>query len=145
MPEPEYYIEILYTYLSLSQVLEQEKYQLRGKFELLEEEYQQQMVELLGDMNYIKRSIKEQAQRRKNFERQSSNTIQQLTEENQRLSAHVKRLGEREKHLVSHRQAINTEIFRKKTNMQEHFINMENLNKRISQILLEKVKLEKQI
>jgi hypothetical protein len=41
----------------------------------------------------------------------------------------VKRVGEKEKHLVSHKQAINTEIVLKKTSMQEHFHNMEKLNK----------------
>ena len=68
-----------------------------------------------------------------------------MTEENQRLSADVKRVGEKERHLVSHKQAISTEIVGKKTSMQEHFNNMERLNKRISQIVLDKVMLEKQI
>ena len=68
-----------------------------------------------------------------------------MTEENQRLSAHVKRLGEKEKHLVSHKQAINTEIVLKKTSMQEHVNSMEKQNKRISQIVLDKVMIEKQI
>jgi chromosome segregation ATPase len=137
--------ELVVEYAHKLELLEQEKYQLRRKLELHEDDYQQQLPELNRDMSSITRYLDKQAQRRKDFDRQSSYTMQQLTEENQRLSAHVERVGEKEKHLVSHKQAINTEIVLKKITMQEHFNSMENLNKRISQIVLDKVMLEKQI
>jgi coiled-coil domain-containing protein 64 len=137
--------ELVVEYSHKLEVLEQEKYQLRRKLELLEDDYQQQFFELNRDMSSIRRYLDKQAQRRKDFERQSSNTIQQLTEENQRLSTHVKRVGEKEKHLVSHRQAINTDIALKKTSMQKHLNSMEKHNKRISQLVLDNIMIEKQI
>ena len=61
------------------------------------------------------------------------------------LSRQVKQAGKKEKHLVSTRQAINTDITGKKTNMQEHINNIDNLSKKISGIGLEKLLMEKQI
>ena len=112
---------------------------------MLEEEYEQQVVELNWEISSAKKSIEKQTRRKNSFEQQSNETIRQLTEENQMLSRQVKQAGKKEKHLVSTRQAINTEITGKKTNMQEHINNIDNLSKKISGIGLEKLLMEKQI
>ena len=127
------------------QALEQEKYHLRRQLEVLEDEYQQQAVELQADIHNVKKTLEKQARKRKNFDEQSSNTIRQMTEENQKLTMEVKQSGETEKQLVGHKLSIKTQFAVKKSNMQEHFNNMEELNKKISHIVLAKRTLEKQM
>jgi chromosome segregation ATPase len=57
----------------------------------------------------------------------------------------VKQSGEKERQLVSHKLSINTQFVVKKTNMQEHFNSMEDLNKKIMDIGQAKATLENQI
>jgi len=136
---------IVVEYLQKLEVLEQEKYHLRRKMEVLEEEYQQQVVELHADIASVKKALEKQARKRKNIESQSSETIREMTEDNQRLTLLVKQSGEKERQLVSRKNSINTQFVVKKTNMQEHFNNMEDLNKQISDISQAKAALEDQI
>ena len=112
---------------------------------MLEEEYQQQLMELQGDIKSIKKALDKQARKRKNFDNSSSDTIRQMTEENQRLTMLVKQSGEKEKELISRKLTINTQVAVKNTNMQEHFNKMEELNKEICDIGTAKSALEKQI
>jgi len=135
---------IVVEYSQKLEVLEQEKYHLRRQLEVLEDEYQQQVLELQADIHSVKKALERQSRKGKIYDRQSSDTVRQLTEENQRLTMQVKKSGETEKKLVSHKISINTQFVVKKTNMQEHFNNMEELNKKISEIVLAKVTLEKQ-
>eukprot|EP00092_Neocalanus_flemingeri_P002948 GFUD01003153.1.p1 GENE.GFUD01003153.1~~GFUD01003153.1.p1 ORF type:complete len:587 (+),score=243.74 GFUD01003153.1:263-2023(+) len=136
---------IVVEYSQKLEVLEQEKYLLRRQLEVLEDEYQQQVQDLKADIHSVKRGLEKQARKRRNYDKQSSDTISQMTEENQRLTMQVKQSGEKEKKLVSHKISVNTQFVVKKTSMQEHFNNMEGLNKKISEIVLAKVTLEKQI
>ena len=131
--------------ISVVQALEQEKYHLKRKMEVLEEEYQQQVVELHRDIHSVKKGLEKQARKRKTVDYQSTETIRQMTEENQSLTIQVKQSGEKERQLVSHKLSINTQFVVKKTNMQAHVNNMEELNKKITDIGQAKATLENQI
>ena len=113
--------------------------------EVLEEEYQQQVVELHADIHTVKKALDKQTRKGKVIDSQSSETIREMTEENQRLTIQVKQSGEKERQLVNHKNSINTQFVVKKTNMQVHFNNMEDLSKKISDIGLTKATLENQI
>ena len=62
--------------------------------EVLEEEYQQQVVELHADIASVKKALEKQARKRKNIESQSSETIKEMTEDNQRVTLLVNQSGE---------------------------------------------------
>ena len=104
---------------------------MRRKIEILEEEYEQQVVELHADIHTVKKALDKQTRKGKNIDSQNSETIREMTEENQRLTVQVKQSGEKERELVNRKNSINTQFVVKKTNMQEHFNNMEDLNKKI--------------
>ena len=112
---------------------------------MLEEEYQQQVVELHADIHSVKKALEKQARKSTTIDYQSSETISRMTEENQSLTIKGKQSGEKERQLVSHKLSINTQFVVKKTNMQEHFNNMEDLNKKITDIGQAKATLENQI
>ena len=103
------------------------------------------MVELHADIHTVKKALDKQTRKGKNIDSQSSETIREMTEENQRLTMQVKQSGEKERQLVNCKNSINTQFVVKKTNMQEHFNNMEDLSKKISDIGLAKATLENQI
>ena len=126
------------------QALEQDKYLLRRKLEKLDDEYQQEVLELQGDIHSVRKALEKQAKKNKNYERRSSETIRHLTEENQRLTLQVKQSRETEKLLVNNKLTVNNDFVVKNVNMQEHVNIMEELNKKISEIVLAKLALEKQ-
>lgn len=111
----------------------------------MEEEYEQQTIELQWEVNSLKKSLEKQRVKRKTFDEATSNTIEQLNEQNQILNMQVEQSGKKEKQLVSSKKDINSEIAIKKTSIQEHFSNIESLNKKISELVLSKVLFEKQI
>ena len=112
---------------------------------MLEDEYQQQVVELEEDLDRVKKAIDKQAREKNAFDRQSMNTIKKLTGENQRLGTKLNQAQENEKNLASRKNAFNTRIVGKKTSIQEHYTIMEELNKKISKIILIKGALETQL
>jgi len=121
-------------YLQQLEDLEQEKYELRRRLEVLEEEYQQQVTELQTDMRLVKRALEKQERRRKSFDSQSSETVRQMTEENQKLTLEVKKAREKEKELVEHKLSVNSQVAERQTNLKEHFSNIDDLNKKIHDI-----------
>ena len=130
---------------SIPQVLEQEKYQLRRQLEVLEDEYQQEVSQLHDDINSVKKALERHSTKKKIADKRSSDMIDQLREKNQMMNLQVKKFGEKGKQLLIHKESVDTQIVVKMTNMQQHSKNIEGLNKKISEIVLAKVMLEKEI
>jgi hypothetical protein len=114
---------------------------MRRQQDLLEE----QVFELEEDLDRMKKTIDNQARKKNAFNRNCTDTIKKLKEENQRLNTHLQEANEREMVLFIRKKSINTRHLLKRTNIQEHFTNMEGLNKEICDILIVKGALEKQL
>ena len=82
--------------------------------EVLEDEYQQQVVELEEDLDRMKKAIDNQKRMKNLFDRQTSDTIKKLKDENQRLNTKLKQAGEKERNMATRKQFINAQFLVKK-------------------------------
>ena len=81
---------------------------------MLEDEYQQQVVELEEDLDRMKKAIDNQKRMKNLFDRQTSDTIKKLKDENQRLNTKLKQAGEKERNMATRKQFINAQFLVKK-------------------------------
>ena len=71
------------------QYLEQEKYRLRQQLRLMEDEYEQRILELQSDIDTLKSKLADTDTNSRLQDRERSNLVAQLTEQNQRLTSEL--------------------------------------------------------
>jgi len=136
---------IVLDYTQRLEVLSQEKYLMSRQLERLEDEYQQEVTELQAEIEKLKRNVEKQRKKRGAWDRDISDRLEHLTQENLRLAQEVRKKGEDEKKLFSDVTGVNTELCEKSFNVQEHCDKIEQLNKNILEVNAAKKSLESEI
>ena len=93
----------------------------------------------------MKRTVERHRRKRSAWEREVSDQVDVLTQENMRLAQEVRRKGEEERKLVHVRSDVNSELSERQGNVQEHCDKIEQLNKDILEINSVKNGLEREI
>jgi hypothetical protein len=75
------------------QELEQEKYHLRRRLEIAEEEFDARVNELQHDVTKLRKDLSDNANMQRQAEKEKSMLIQTLTEQNQRLTQQLKEVS----------------------------------------------------
>ena len=76
--------------MNVSQELEQEKYHLRRRLEVVEEEYELKVTEFQTDITGLRSVLQQTETNNRQAEREKSLLITQLSEQNQRLTTQLK-------------------------------------------------------
>jgi len=124
------------------EVLEQEKYQLKKQLEIAEEEYEQKLFDLQADIANLRDVVDKHAADQKQAERHSSQLVNDLTEQNQRLTSQLKVSGANEKEMRNQITKLKEQFNNRKITIQEHFGHVESLRDEISAVMDKKTELE---
>merc|ERR1712013_484988 len=100
--------------------LEQEKYHLRRRLEVAEEEYELKVSELHSDITGLRALLDQTETSQRSAEKEKSLLITQLTEQNQRLTSQLKDSSKTEESLTCELQSMRDQVNHKKTSMTEH-------------------------
>ncbi|GBM03842.1 hypothetical protein AVEN_148472-1 [Araneus ventricosus] len=73
-------------------MLEQEKHGLRRKLDVLEGEYDSRVAELQGDLSQLQKELALQTSSYKSNEKEKGQLLEELTEQNHRLTAELKQV-----------------------------------------------------
>nr|GBM17529.1 hypothetical protein AVEN_41510-1 [Araneus ventricosus]GBM17620.1 hypothetical protein AVEN_111504-1 [Araneus ventricosus] len=73
-------------------LLEQEKHGLRRKLDVLESEYDSRVAELQGDLSQLQKELALQTSSYKSNEKEKGQLLEELTEQNHRLTAELKQV-----------------------------------------------------
>ena len=122
----------------LFQLLEQEKYQMKRKYEAAISDYDIRVAELQSDINELKQSLEDQQRLMKQSDREKTLLINELTEQNQRLTSQLKEASKKEERLTSELQALRDQFSIRKVVMSDHQSHLENLREEVNMILLER-------
>ena len=129
----------------LMQALSQEKYLLTRQLERLEDEQHQEVAELQAEIEKLRRNLEKQKRRRVGWDRDVSERVEELSQENLRLAGEVRTKAEEERKLVSHRSDFTTELSSEKVAVAEHCQRIEELNKTITDLHHAKSRLDEEI
>ena len=103
------------------------------------------LFNLQTEIEKLRRNVEKQRRRRGAWEREISDKVDSLTQENMRLAGEVRRRGEHERRMQDNKEDVNTELSVRQVNVQEHCDKIEELNKNVLEINLAKDALEAQI
>ena len=131
--------------LVLMQALSQDKYLLARQLERLEDEQQQEVSELQAELEKLRRNLEKTKRRRGAWEREVSERVEQLSQENLRLAGEVRSKAEEERRLVSHRSDYTSELSTEKVAVAQHCQRIEELNKTITELHRAKTRLDEEI
>ena len=98
-----------------------------------------------AEIEKLRRNVEKQRRRRGAWEREMSEQVDSLTQENMRLAGEVRRRGEQERRMQHNKEDVNTELSVRQVNVQEHCDKIEELNKNVLEINVAKDALEAQI
>ena len=127
------------------QALSQDKYLLARQLERLEDEQQQEVSELQAELEKLRRNLEKTKRRRGAWEREVSERVEQLSQENLRLAGEVRSKAEEERRLVSHRSDYTSELSTEKVAVAQHCQRIEELNKTITELHRAKTRLDEEI
>merc|ERR1711970_1138045 len=122
--------------------LEQEKYHLRRRLEVAEEEYELKVSELHSDITGLRALLEQTETSQRSAEKEKSLLITQLTEQNQRLTSQFKDSSKIEESLTCELQSMRDQVNHKKTSMSEHVTHLETLRDEITIMTERKLDLE---
>jgi len=125
--------------------LEQEKYHLRRRLEVAEEEYELKVSELHSDITGLRALLDQTETSQRSAEKEKSLLITQLTEQNQRLTSQLKDSSKIEESLTCELQSMRDQVNHKKTSMTEHVTHLETLRDEITIMTERKLDLERRI
>jgi len=124
--------------------LEQEKQRLRGQLELMEDEYEQRILELQTDIDTLKAKLNDSGDSDSRL-RERSNLVAQLTEQNQRLTLELSACSSRESELQNRIASLREQVTDKRITVQDHVTHLEILREEIDLVTHRKNELEKKV
>ncbi|XP_054167914.1 bicaudal D-related protein homolog isoform X2 [Oppia nitens] len=126
-------------------ILEQEKYGLRRKLETLEGDYDGRLSELQTDLKCVRQELESQQQYTKQIESEKNKIIQELIEQNHRLTNELKQSTETESLLENQLQTLRDQFNVRRTNLNDHIDQLEGLREEINLLSKRKGDLERKI
>ncbi|CAG2160348.1 unnamed protein product [Oppiella nova] len=127
------------------EILEQEKYGFRRKLESLEGEYEGRIAELQTDLKNARQESETQHMYLRQTEGEKSKIIQELIEQNHRLTNELKQSTETESLLESQLQTLRDQFNVRRTNLNDHIDQLEGLREEINLLSKRKSDLERRI
>ncbi|XP_047285845.1 BICD family-like cargo adapter 1 isoform X6 [Homo sapiens] len=107
--------------------LEQEKHELRRRFENREGEWEGRVSELESDVKQLQDELERQQIHLREADREKSRAVQELSEQNQRLLDQLSRASEVERQLSMQVHALREDFREKNSSTNQHIIRLESL------------------
>ncbi|XP_038201940.1 BICD family-like cargo adapter 1 isoform X2 [Arvicola amphibius] len=122
--------------------LEQEKHELRRRFENREGEWEGRVSELETDVKQLQDELERQQVHLREADREKTRAVQELSEQNQRLLDQLSRASEVEKQLSMQVHALREDFREKNSSTNQHIIRLESLQAEIKMLSDRKRELE---
>ncbi|XP_036132169.1 BICD family-like cargo adapter 1 isoform X3 [Molossus molossus] len=107
--------------------LEQEKHELRRRFENREGEWEGRVSELESDVKQLQDELERQQVHLREADREKTRAVQELSEQNQRLLDQLSRASEVERQLSMQVHALREDFREKNSSTSQHIIRLESL------------------
>ncbi|XP_031804569.1 BICD family-like cargo adapter 1 isoform X3 [Sarcophilus harrisii] len=107
--------------------LEQEKHELRRRFENREGEWEGRVSELESDVRQLQVELEKQQVHLREADREKTRAVQELSEQNQRLLDQLSRASEVERQLSMQVHALREDFREKNSSSNQHIIRLESL------------------
>ncbi|XP_033076298.1 BICD family-like cargo adapter 1 isoform X3 [Trachypithecus francoisi] len=107
--------------------LEQEKHELRRRFENREGEWEGRVSELESDVKQLQDELERQQVHLREADREKTRAVQELSEQNQRLLDQLSRASEVERQLSMQVHALREDFREKNSSTNQHIIRLESL------------------
>ncbi|XP_045222595.1 BICD family-like cargo adapter 1 isoform X3 [Macaca fascicularis] len=117
--------------------LEQEKHELRRRFENREGEWEGRVSELESDVKQLQDELERQQVHLREADREKTRAVQELSEQNQRLLDQLSRASEVERQLSMQVHALREDFREKNSSTNQHIIRLESLQAELHQSHLE--------
>ncbi|CAO2629383.1 BICD family-like cargo adapter 1 [Lemmus lemmus] len=122
--------------------LEQEKHELRRRFENREGEWEGRVSELETDVKQLQDELERQQVHLREADREKTRAVQELSEQNQRLLDQLNRASEVERQLSMQVHALREDFREKNSSTNQHIIRLESLQAEIKMLSDRKRELE---
>nr|XP_042124261.1 BICD family-like cargo adapter 1 isoform X2 [Peromyscus maniculatus bairdii] len=122
--------------------LEQEKHELRRRFENREGEWEGRVSELETDVKQLQDELERQQVHLREADREKTRAVQELSEQNQRLLDQLSRASEVERQLSMQVHALREDFREKSSSTSQHIIRLESLQAEIKMLSDRKRELE---
>ncbi|XP_006530550.1 BICD family-like cargo adapter 1 isoform X2 [Mus musculus] len=122
--------------------LEQEKHELRRRFENREGEWEGRVSELETDVKQLQDELERQQLHLREADREKTRAVQELSEQNQRLLDQLSRASEVERQLSMQVHALKEDFREKNSSTNQHIIRLESLQAEIKMLSDRKRELE---
>ncbi|XP_036785342.2 BICD family-like cargo adapter 1 isoform X1 [Manis pentadactyla] len=122
--------------------LEQEKHELRRRFENREGEWEGRVSELESDVKQLQDELERQHVHLREADREKTRAVQELSEQNQRLLDQLSRASEVERQLSMQVHALREDFREKSSSTNQHIIRLESLQAEIKMLSDRKRELE---
>ncbi|XP_036028521.1 BICD family-like cargo adapter 1 isoform X5 [Onychomys torridus] len=122
--------------------LEQEKHELRRRFENREGEWEGRVSELETDVKQLQHELERQQVHLREADREKTRAVQELSEQNQRLLDQLSRASEVERQLSLQVHALREDFREKNSSTNQHIIRLESLQAEIKMLSDRKRELE---
>nr|XP_028565247.1 BICD family-like cargo adapter 1 isoform X4 [Podarcis muralis] len=125
--------------------LEQEKHELRRRFENKEGEWEGRVSELESDVKQLQDELEKQQVHLREADREKTRAVQELSEQNQRLLDQLSRASEVEKQLSMQVHVLQEDFREKKSSTSQHIVRLESLQAEIKMLTDRKHELERRL
>lgn len=115
------------------QELEQEKYKLRRKLDAAVTDYEIRVGELQADVAELQKSLEEQQRLMKQSDRDHTLILNEVTEQNQRLTTQLKEVTRKEESLQCQLQGLRDQFSIRKMAMSDHSSHLDSLRDEVNE------------
>uniref|UniRef100_H3BGK1 BICD family like cargo adaptor 1 n=1 Tax=Latimeria chalumnae TaxID=7897 RepID=H3BGK1_LATCH len=127
------------------ELLEQEKHELRRRFENREGEWEGRVSELETDVKQLQDELERQQAQLREADREKTRAVQDLSEQNQRLLEQLGRAAEVERQLSGQVHSLRDEFREKSISTNQHIMRLESLQAEIKMLAERKRELERRL
>ncbi|XP_060541142.1 BICD family-like cargo adapter 1 isoform X2 [Pantherophis guttatus] len=125
--------------------LEQEKHELRRRFENKEGEWEGRVSELESDVKQLQDELEKQQVHLREADREKTRAVQELSEQNQRLLDQLSKTSEAERKLSTQVHVLQEDFREKRSSTNQHIVRLESLQAEIKMLRDRKQDLERRL
>ncbi|XP_070618409.1 BICD family-like cargo adapter 1 [Erythrolamprus reginae] len=125
--------------------LEQEKHELRRRFENKEGEWEGRVSELESDVKQLQDELEKQQVHLREADREKTRAVQELSEQNQRLLDQLSKASEAERKLSTQVHVLQEDFREKRSSTNQHIVRLESLQAEIKMLRDRKQDLERRL
>uniref|UniRef100_K7GH58 Uncharacterized protein n=1 Tax=Pelodiscus sinensis TaxID=13735 RepID=K7GH58_PELSI len=118
------------------QHLEQEKHELKRRFENKEGEWEGRVSELESDVKQLQDELEKQHVNLREADREKTRAVQELSEQNQRLLDQLSKASEVERQLSMKVHTLQEDFREKNSSSSQHIVRLESLQAEVSGLLI---------